>query len=114
MADRRRAVSYTVAALLAVLAAVALDLLAYRTRLLVRRAFWTSYAIVLFFQLVVNGVLAGVPVVRYDPATITGRRIVFAPVEDLLFGFAMVVLTLSTWVWLGRRDVRRCAAPPRS
>jgi lycopene cyclase domain-containing protein len=90
-----------------VVAVIVLDLLILRTRLLLRKAFWTSYAIVLFFQLIVNGVLTGVPVVRYDPQAIIGRRIACAPVEDLLFGFAMVVLTLSTWVWLGRRDARR-------
>jgi hypothetical protein len=48
-------------------------------------------------------VLTGVPVVRYDPNVIIGWRIAYAPVEDLLFGFALVLLTLSTWVWLGRR-----------
>ena len=38
----------------------------------------------------------------------------FAPVEDLLFGFAMVVLTLVLWVWWGRRGVQRTPplAPP--
>ena len=50
-----------------------------------------------------NGVLTGRGIVRYDPDAIIGLRIVYAPVEDLLFGFALVLLTLSMWVWLGRR-----------
>ena len=29
------------------------------------------------------------------------------PVEDLVFGFALVLLSLSIWVWLGRRGVQR-------
>lgn len=95
--------SYTVAVLLALLGAAAVDLALLRTDLLRRKVFWTAYAIVLVFQLVVNGILTGRCVVRYDPAVIVGVRIVFAPVEDLLFGFAMVLLTLSAWVWLGRR-----------
>ncbi len=95
--------SYTVAVLLALLGAAAVDLALLRTDLLRRKVFWTAYAIVLVFQLVVNGILTGRGVVRYDPAVIVGVRIVFAPVEDLLFGFAMVLLTLSAWVWLGRR-----------
>jgi hypothetical protein len=45
--------------------------------------------------------------VIYDPAAIIGWRIAYAPVEDLLFGFAMVLLTLSVWVWLGRRGIQR-------
>jgi lycopene cyclase domain-containing protein len=48
-------------------------------------------------------VLTGLPVVRYDADVIIGWRYASAPVEDLLFGFAMVLLSLSTWVWLGRR-----------
>ena len=88
------------------LGALAVDLLVLRTRLVTRRTWWVSYAIVLFFQLITNGVLTGRRVVRYDPDAILGLRIVYAPVEDLLFGFAMVLLTLSVWVWLGRRGIQ--------
>jgi lycopene cyclase domain-containing protein len=91
-------------ALLAVAAVILVDVVGLRTKLLLRRAFWTSYAIVLAAQLIMNGVLTGVPVVRYERSTISGLRIAYAPVEDLLFGFAMTVLTLSTWVALGRRE----------
>lgn len=99
--------SYTVAALLGLAGAAAVDLLVLRTMLLRRKAFWTAYAIVLFFQLIVNGILTGRGMVRYDPGTILGLRLAYAPVEDLAFGFAMVLLTLSMWVWLGRRGVDR-------
>jgi len=99
--------TYTAAALLGVAGAVAVDLLVLRTRLLGRRTFWTAYAIVVFFQLITNGVLTGRRIVTYDEDVIVGLRVVFAPVEDLLFGFAMVLLTLSSWVWLGRRGVQR-------
>lgn len=96
--------SYTALACVAVLVAVAVDVGVLRTRLLTRRIFWTAYAIVLAFQLLVNGVLTGRGVVRYDPHAILGARIAYAPVEDLFFGFALVTLTLSAWVWLGRRQ----------
>ena len=92
---------YTLAAVLGVLVAVALDHL-LGTKLLRRKAFWAAYAIVLFFQLVVNGLLTGLRIVRYDPGQIVGVRIVFAPFEDLLFGFALVLSTLVVWVRLGR------------
>lgn len=94
----------------AVLCAIAVDLVVLRTRLLARRAFWVSYAIVLAFQLLMNGVLAGLPVVSYDPRAILGPRIARAPIEDIGFGFAMIALTLSVWVWLGRTDRRRRTA----
>ena len=98
--------TYTQLAVLGVLAAVLVDTVLLRTWLLRRRTYWTAYAIVLFFQLVTNGIFTGLDIVRYDPDTILGLRIVFAPVEDLLFGFAMITTTLSTWVWLGRRGLR--------
>ena len=98
--------TYTQAALLGVVGAVLVDLALLRTRLLARRLFWLSYAIVVAFQLVVNGVLTGRAVVRYDDGAILGPRLAWAPVEDLLFGFALVLLTTSLWVWLGRRERR--------
>ena len=109
--------SYTAAAVVGVLATVVLDLFVLRTRLLLRRAFWVAYAIVVFFQLITNGILTGRGIVFYDGDAIVGStstagqapsllgdgRIAFAPLEDLLFGFALVVQTLAWWVWWGRR-----------
>jgi lycopene cyclase domain-containing protein len=100
-------VSYTQLALLGVAGAVLVDTVLLRTWLVRRRTYWTAYAIVLFFQLLVNGILTGFDIVRYDPGAILGWRVAFAPVEDVLFGYAMVTLTLSTWVWLGRKGVWR-------
>ncbi len=95
--------SYTTLALVGVGVAVGLDLWVLRTRLLRRKVFWTSYAIVVFFQLATNGWLTGRGIVTYDGAAILGLRLVFAPVEDLLFGFSLVVQTLAWWVWWGQR-----------
>ncbi|MEV0273040.1 lycopene cyclase domain-containing protein [Hamadaea sp. NPDC050747] len=95
--------TYTVSVILGVLAAVVVDLWILRTRLLTGVVFWATYPIVLLFQLLSNGVLTGRGVVRYADWTVLGLRIAYAPVEDLLFGFALVLLTLSVWVWLGRR-----------
>jgi lycopene cyclase domain-containing protein len=100
-------VSYTVATLIGVAGVAVVDLALLRTRLVTRRLFWMSYAIVLFFQLIANGILAGLGVVRYNPAAISGVRFAYEPVEDILFGFALVLFTLSLWVWLGRRGVQR-------
>ena len=101
--------TYTLAAVLGVAGAVLVDLFVLRTRVLLSLAFWATYPIVLVFQLISNGVLTGRGVVRYAPEAVTGLRVVYAPVEDLLFGFALVLFTLSLWVWTGRR--RRSARP---
>jgi lycopene cyclase domain-containing protein len=99
--------TYTAAALLGVAGALVLDLLVLRTRLVTRAAFWATYPIIIVFQLLSNGILTGRHIVVYDPRAIIGWRIAYAPVEDLFFGFAMVLLTLSVWVWLGRRGIQR-------
>ena len=95
--------SYTLLAVLGIVLAVVLDLVVLRTKLLRRKVFWVSYAIILCFQLIVNGVLTGRDIVRYDSGTILGLRIAYAPVEDLMFGFSLVLQTLAWWVWWGRR-----------
>jgi lycopene cyclase domain-containing protein len=111
-------VSYTALAVLAIVLSVALDLVVLRTRLVTRRAFWAAYGIVLVFQLLTNGWLTGRGIVRYDGAAVLGGskavafgsgRILFAPVEDLGFGFALVLQSLAWWVFWGRREVRRAA-----
>lgn len=106
--------SYTALALTGVVAAVLLDVVVLRTRVLTRRVFWVSYAIVVFFQLLTNGWLTGRDIVTYAESEIIGLRVAFAPVEDLLFGFSMVVQTIAWWVWWGRRsgDVRARGAGP--
>ncbi|HEX6921512.1 MAG TPA: lycopene cyclase domain-containing protein [Actinomycetes bacterium] len=95
--------SYTALALVGAGAAVVLDVWVLRTRLLGRRVFWTAYAIIVFFQLLTNGWLTGRDIVTYADSAIVGWRLAFAPVEDLLFGFSLVVQTLAWWVWWGRR-----------
>ena len=101
--------TYTTAALIAVPLTVVLDVWVLRSRVLAQQAFWIAYAIILGFQLVTNGILTGQDVVRYAPGAITGARFVFAPVEDLLFGFALVVQTLSWWTFWGARAAARAA-----
>jgi lycopene cyclase domain-containing protein len=117
--------TYTELTIIGVLTVIALDLVVFKTKLLRRRVFWVSYSIVIFFQLVTNGILTGFGIVEYDGAAIIGSstlkdspptligdgRLIYAPIEDLLFGFCLVVLTLILWVWLGRIGVQR---EPRS
>lgn len=121
-------VTYTTIGLSTVLAVLIADLFIFRTMLVTRRIFWVSYAIILFFQLVTNGMFTGFQIVKYDGEAIIGStspansappfigdgRIAFAPVEDLLFGFSIVLLTLVLWVFWGRRGIDRTpvSGPP--
>jgi lycopene cyclase domain-containing protein len=92
--------TYTLLAVTAVILAAAADQWVLRTRLLRSRNFWIAYAILLVFQLMANGVLTGLHIVRYSPAAILGLRVAYAPVEDLAFGLALITFTLCCWVRL--------------
>jgi len=120
--------TYTQLGVIAVVLVILVDLFVARTRLVTRRAFWVAYAIMLFFQFITNGMFTGFGIVRYDGGAIIGStsptqgsppligdgRVFFAPVEDVLFGFALIMLALIGWVWWGRRGVQPTpkAGPP--
>jgi lycopene cyclase domain-containing protein len=91
---------YTLAAVAAVLAVLAYERGIARTGLLRTGAYWITMAIVFGFQCLVDGWLTRLdrPIVRYDPERITGVRFPWdVPVEDFLFGFALLTLVLVRW-----------------
>jgi lycopene cyclase domain-containing protein len=91
---------YAAPAVLAVLAVCALELAALRTGLFRRPAYWLSMLIVVGFQILVDGWLTklSAPIVVYDDRQTTGIRFPFdIPVEDFLFGFALVTAVLLLW-----------------
>jgi lycopene cyclase domain-containing protein len=94
--------TYSQIAITAAFVAIATDLFLYSQPLLKRRAFWASYAIILPFQLLTNWWLTSQKVVMYSPEAIFGLRIASAPIEDLLFGFALIVAVLGIWEFQGR------------
>ena len=98
---------YTDIALLAVVVAVMVDLFVFKNSMLTRVAFWCSYAIILPFQLLTNWWLTSRNIVMYNPDAIIGIRICAAPVEDLLFGFALILSVMGLWEFWGRRGVQR-------
>jgi len=105
-------VTYNDIAIAAVLVAVIVDLFVFKNSLLTRLAFWLSYSIILPFQLMTNWWLThlradGKAIVMYDPDTIVGTRIAAAPVDDLLFGFALILSVMGLWEFWGRRGFLR-------
>lgn len=91
---------YTVPALASAVTVVAVEVLWLRTGLFRRASFWVAYAICLFFQVLVDGWLTKLssPIVRYDEAELSGWRFPFdVPVEDYVYGFTLIALTLVLW-----------------
>ena len=105
---------YTVLAVVAVLVTVALERWS-GTRVFARAQFWLSMLIVVVFQVIVDGWLTklSAPIVRYNPEHHLGLRFPWdVPVEDYLFGFAMVASTII--LWERAKAARAAAGPDRS
>jgi lycopene cyclase domain-containing protein len=99
-------VTYTQLAISAAALAIVFDLYIFETQLLKRKVFWVSYLIIVSFQLLTNWWLTSRNIVMYNPDAIIGLRVASAPVEDLFFGFALVLSVLSNWIRLGALDKR--------
>ena len=88
---------YTWASIVAVLVVVAVELLWLKTGLLRKLTFYVSWAIILFFMVLVDGWLTklSAPIVIYNEAKNSGIRFPWdIPVEDYLFGFSLITLTM--------------------
>jgi lycopene cyclase domain-containing protein len=91
---------YTVPAAAAVAAVCLLEFTMLRTGLFRRPAYWVTMLIVLGFQIPVDGWLTklSAPVVIYDNHQTSGLRFPLdIPIEDFLFGFALVTAALLLW-----------------
>ena len=88
---------YSDIALNAVFVAVVLDLFLLKSRMMTRGIFWLTYFLILPFQLLTNWWITSNRIVMYTDTEIIGQRLAGAPIEDLLFGFSMILLTISAW-----------------
>ncbi len=98
---------YTLPAVIAVIAVCALEFGILHTGLFRRPAYWISMVIVFAFMIPVDGWLTklSAPIVIYDDSHTTGIRFPFdIPVEDFLFGFALVTAVLLLWERQRLRD----------
>lgn len=122
--------TYTQLAIAAVLVAILLDYGVFKTRLIQQKTFWVSYMIIIGFQFLTNGLFTGLQIVKYRDFAIIGSdspidspppflgdgRLFFAPIEDVGFGFSLVLLSMCIWVFTQKktRDKEIVAGPPRT
>jgi lycopene cyclase domain-containing protein len=91
---------YTMLALLAAALVVAVELAWWRTGLFGRRSYWLAMGICYAFMIPVNGWFTklSAPIVLYSSDDRIGWRFPWdIPVEDFVFGFALLTLTLLLW-----------------
>lgn len=67
--------------------------------------FYLFLGIILGFKFLVNGYLTGANIVMYDPRFFLNARIGSIPLEDFLFGFSMVSLSIIFWEYFKRGKV---------
>jgi len=97
---------YTWASVIGVVVVVLVELLWLKTGIFLKATYWIAYGIVVFFQVIIDGWLTklSAPIVLYNPDEFTGWRAPWdVPVEDYLFGFALVTLAIILWERAGPR-----------
>ena len=93
-------IGYTLPAAVSVLAVCGWEFAVLRTGLFRRPSYWISMVIVFSFMIPVDGWLTklSAPIVIYDENHTSGIRLPWdIPVEDFLFGFALVTAVLLLW-----------------
>jgi lycopene cyclase domain-containing protein len=99
--------SYSDLVVLILCLSVLFDAFGLKNSLLTRPAFWASYSIILPFQLITNWWLTSRNIVMYSPDAIIGYRVAGAPIEDLLFGFALILNVMGMWEYWGVKGVQK-------
>ena len=95
---------YTLLSAASVVIIVVIDRLS-RIRLTARPEFYIFLAVIFTFKLLVNGIMTSSGITMYSSGAISGLNLGTIPLEDFLFGFSMVTLTLICWEYFKRGDV---------
>ncbi|MCX5711615.1 MAG: lycopene cyclase domain-containing protein [Candidatus Omnitrophica bacterium] len=94
---------YTFLTIISVLAAILLNNI-LKIGLLRNKLFYLFLLIIIGFKFLVNGFLTGKGIVLYNPKYFLSIRAGSIPLEDFLFGFSMVLLTIIFWEHFKRRQ----------
>ena len=94
---------YTILSACAVIVTILVDM-CMPVKILRRKEFYFFLAVILSFKLLLNGYLTGANIVNYRDTFYLGLRIGSIPLEDFLFGFSMVTLTIIFWEFFKTRE----------
>lgn len=87
---------YTLIAICSLVVTIFIDRF-LKANILRKKEFYLFILIILLFKLLVNGYLTGREIVLYNPRFFLGVRAGSIPLEDFIFGFSMVALTIIFW-----------------
>lgn len=88
---------YTLLAVAGVILAVIIDMLVLKTRLLLNKKFWVFWGVMFILIFIINGYLTWRPIVLYGEGHYLGIRLFTIPVEDFLYGFALLTINIAIW-----------------
>ena len=71
----------------------------------IRDSCWTVTALVIMTAIFDNFIV-GSGIVAYNPETLSGAFIGYAPIEDFAYTLVAAVLIPLTWWWLGARSTK--------
>ena len=94
---------YTILAFSSVFIAIAIDRIT-KINILKKARFYIFLLIIFGFKILVNGYLTATNIVMYNPAFFMGLRIGSIPLEDFLFGFSMVTMTIIFWEYFKKEQ----------
>lgn len=94
---------YTLLAVAGVVLAVIVDMLVLKTRLILSKKFWVFWCVMFVLIFIINGYLTWRPIVLYGEGHYLGVRLITIPVEDFLYGFALLTLNIAIWEFYNRK-----------
>lgn len=74
---------------------------------------WTMVAL-LIMTAIFDNFIVGSGIVAYNPDTLSGAFIGFAPIEDFAYTLVAAVLVPLTWWWLGERNAKQSKRSSRT
>ncbi len=95
---------YTIPAVISAMVTLALDLFILQTRIVATRHFPIFIGFMTIGFLVCNGILTALPVVTYNPSEMLDVRFFTIPLEDFIYGFALVTATISIYEFVKRKE----------
>ncbi len=93
---------YTILAVLSIIIAILVDLL-FKTKLFVNKKFWIFWCVMFVLIFIVNGYLTWRPIVIYGEGFYLGIRLFTIPIEDFMYGFALITMNISIWEFFSRK-----------
>lgn len=88
---------YTFLSIAAAILAITTDIV-LKTKLLQQSRYYFFLGVIFMFKLFVNGYLTA-HIVNYNARHILGWRLLSIPLEDFIYGFALITFCISIWEW---------------